>query len=76
VHVLARRDRLRREADDLAIALDRLALRDWLDRDLMAGRYTVDRGDASATTSPGGRLARAIRTLSSGCRRITCAGAI
>ncbi len=46
VHVLARRDRHRRKADDLAIAPDRLAHGDRLDRDLVAGGNALDRGDA------------------------------
>ena len=38
VHVLAARDRLARHADDLVVALDRLALRDVARRDLVARR--------------------------------------
>ena len=41
VDVLARRDRHRRKADDLAVAADRLAHRDRLDRDLVAGRESA-----------------------------------
>ena len=44
--MLARRDRHRRKADDLAVAADRLAHRDRPDRHLVAGRNPLDRGDA------------------------------
>ena len=46
VDVLARRNRHRRKADDLAVAAYRLAHGDRLDRDLVAGRNPLDRGDA------------------------------
>ena len=46
VHVLARRDRNGGKADDLAVAADRLADRDRLDRHLVARRNPLDRGDA------------------------------
>ena len=46
VDVLARRDRNRRKADDLAVAPHRLADRDRLDRHLVAGGNPLDRGDA------------------------------
>src|ERR1700682_2586242 len=44
--VLARRDRRGRKADDLAVAADRLADRDRPDRNLVAGRNALHRGDA------------------------------
>ncbi len=44
--MLARRDRRGRKADDLAIAADRLADRNRPDRNLVAGRNPLDRGDA------------------------------
>ena len=46
VHMLARRDRLRRKADDLAVTADRLADGDRPDRHLVAGRNAFDGGDA------------------------------
>ena len=46
VDVLARRDRRGRKADDLAVAADRLADRDGADRNLVARRNPLDRGDA------------------------------
>ena len=46
VHVLARRNRHGGKADDLAVAAHRLAHGDRLDRDLVAGRNPLDRGDA------------------------------
>ena len=58
VHVLAGRDRLRRKADDLAVAADRLASRDRLDRDLVARRNAFRRGDALGHDHAG-RQARA-----------------
>ncbi|MET3248505.1 hypothetical protein ABIE53_005315 [Burkholderia sp. OAS925] len=39
MNVLAARNRFARDADDLVIALDRLAFRDVARRDLVAGRY-------------------------------------
>ena len=46
VHMGARRDGLGGEADDLAIAVDRLALRQGPHRNLVAGRDSFCRGDA------------------------------
>ncbi len=58
VHVLAGRDGLRRKADDLAVAADRLARRDRLDRDLVARRNAFARGD-TLRHDHAGRQARA-----------------
>ena len=46
MHMLARRNRNRRKADDLAVAADRLAHGDRLDRDLVARGNALDRSDA------------------------------
>ena len=46
VHMLARRNRLGGKADDLAVALDRFADRNRLDRNLVPGRNPLGRGDA------------------------------
>ena len=46
VHVLARRDRLRRKADDLAVTVDGFADGNGADRHLVAGRNAFDRGHA------------------------------
>ena len=63
VHVLAGRDRLRRKADDLAVADDRLARRDRLDRDLVARGNALGRGDAVGHhhARPAGSSARSAR---------------
>ena len=58
VDMLARRNRRGGEADDLAVAADRLAQRDRLDRDLVAGGNALGRGDAIGDDEPG-RQARA-----------------
>ena len=46
VNMLARRNRLGRKADDLAVTPDRLTDRDWLHRHLVAGRNPLGRRDA------------------------------
>ena len=52
VNMLARRDRCGGETDDLAIAEDRLARRDRLDRNLVAGRDAFDRRHAVGDDHP------------------------
>jgi hypothetical protein len=58
MNVLARRDRRRRKADNLAIATDRLPSRDRPDRNLVACGNALDRADAFRNDHAG-RQARA-----------------
>ena len=51
MHPVARRDRLRGKADDLAVFAHRLVLRDGRDRHFVAARNALARGDAASASA-------------------------
>ena len=76
MNVLASGDRLGGEANDLTIAPHRFACCDRPHCQFVTGRDPLLGGDSSTTGVPGSSVARAITTLSSGCRRMTAGGAM